>query len=95
MLEIHVVTTEYFMTPISAVRMGVLWKPEALERLVGYARSQGLDVSLEDSPTIYAAYRELAVHRDDRIDAPGARVETGDQPNHAAQDEQSTAQGFV
>ena len=42
------------------------WKQEALDRIVVYARSKGLEVSLDDTPGIYAAYRELCVIHDDR-----------------------------
>jgi proline iminopeptidase len=46
---------------------GENWKPEALQRLVNYAKSKGFEARLEDTSTIYAAYRELSVLHDDRI----------------------------
>lgn len=49
-----------------ARQAGEKWKPEVLKRLVGYPTTYGLTSTLEDSPTIYAAYRELCVLRDDR-----------------------------
>ncbi len=46
---------------------GEYWKPEALDRIVDYARSQGLETSLDNTPSIYAAYSELCVGRNDQI----------------------------
>lgn len=46
---------------------GERWKDQALDRLVDYARLKGFDLSFEDTPSIYAAYRELSVLQDDRI----------------------------
>lgn len=46
---------------------GTLWKPEALDRVVNYAASNGFEVSLDDTPTIYAAYSDLCVLQDDPI----------------------------
>lgn len=45
---------------------GANWNQEALDYLVDYARQKGFDVSLDNTPDIYAAYRTLCVERDDR-----------------------------
>ncbi|MBS0656571.1 MAG: alpha/beta fold hydrolase [Verrucomicrobia bacterium] len=50
-----------------AAQGGEDWKPEALQRLVDYAQSKGLEASLDDTSTIYAAYRDLSVLHDDKI----------------------------
>lgn len=50
-----------------AKQCGQYWKDEALDRIVNYAKSKGLAADLQDPPTVYAAYRELCVLRDDRI----------------------------
>lgn len=50
-----------------ARQCGAYWKPEALDRVVNYANSKGFEVSLDNTPTIYAAYSELCVRRNDLI----------------------------
>lgn len=50
-----------------ARQCGPYWKQEGLDRIVNYAKSKGLPADLNDPPSIYAAYRELTVMRDDII----------------------------
>ncbi|MBS0628550.1 MAG: alpha/beta fold hydrolase [Verrucomicrobia bacterium] len=46
---------------------GIYWKPEALDRIINYANSKGFEVSLDDTPSIYAAYSKLCVNQNDFV----------------------------
>jgi len=56
---------DFFNPEILKKSCGEDWDPKALKRIIDYATSQGFEVDPKNSCSLYSAYREMTVNRND------------------------------